>query len=202
LNLANDNDPTINTDAAKRRAEKAIIELLEGLDIDWRRDPNTKKTPHRVAKMYVDELLRGRFEDKPACTVFPNTLEVDQLYTVGPIPVSGVCSHHFLPITGYAWVGIIPSEHLLGLSKFARLAQWVFARPQIQEEATQQLADLLDEVLDPVGVGVVCKADHACMSLRGVKSHGTKMVTSTLLGQMKKPDAKSEFMEFVRGTEF
>jgi len=202
VNLANHNDPSIDTDEAKVKAETAIISLLEALGVDWTQDPNTKNTPHRVSKMYIDELLRGRFEEMPKATTFPNTLGVDQLYTVGPISISGVCSHHFLPITGYVWVGVIPSEHLLGLSKFARLAQWVFARPQIQEEATYQLATLLEDLLKPKGIAVACKADHACMSLRGVKSHGTQMVTNTVLGAMKEQSAKAEFMEFVRGTDF
>jgi len=200
-NLANENQPQ-DTKPIKDKLELAMEDLLEGLNIDWKIDPNTMETPKRVAKMYAEELLGGRFAEMPKATVFPNTKEVDELYTVGPIPVSGVCSHHFLPITGFVWIGIVPDKKLLGLSKFARIAQWVFSRPQIQEEATAQLADALEDILEPHGIGVICKADHACMALRGIKAHGSKMTTSVVKGIMKEESSKSEFLEFVKGMEF
>jgi len=200
-NMANENYPQ-DTAPIKNNVKVAIEQLLDALMIDWQNDPNTKNTPDRVAKMYTEEILGGRFSPMPKATIFPNTRKVDELYTVGAIPVAGVCSHHLLPIEGHVWIGVIPQNRLLGLSKFARLAQWVFARPQIQEEATDQLAEVIDKILEPKGLGVICKSNHACMSLRGVKSHGTKMTTSVLKGLLQKQEAKSEFLEFVKGMEF
>lgn len=200
-NLANENLPQ-DTKPIKDKLELAIEDFLDALNIDWKKDPNTMETPKRVAKMYADELLRGRYEDMPKATVFPNTKQVDELYTIGPVPICGVCSHHFLPITGHVWIGIIPNEKLIGISKIARIAQWVFSRPQIQEEATAQLADALEGLIEPHGIGVICKADHACMNIRGVKSVGSRMTTSVVKGIMQDHSSKSEFLQFVKGMEF
>ena len=201
MNLANDNEQ-IDTTKAKEKAEVAIKQLLEALNIDWTVDPNTKETPKRVAKMYIDELLSGRFLPRPKATIFPNTKKVNQMFTVGPIPVVGVCSHHFLPITGNVWIGVIPSDKLLGLSKFARFADWVFSRPQIQEEATEQLADAIEEILEPKGLAIVCKASHACMSLRGIKATNSLMTTSVMRGSMYESDARVEFFNAINGQDY
>jgi len=201
MNLANDNEQ-IDTTKAKEKAEVAIKQLLEALNIDWTVDPNTKETPKRVAKMYIDELLSGHFLPRPKATIFPNTKKVNQMFTVGPIPVVGVCSHHFLPITGNVWIGVIPSDKLLGLSKFARFADWVFSRPQIQEEATEQLADAIEEILEPKGLAIVCKASHACMSLRGIKATNSLMTTSVMRGSMYESDARVEFFNAINGQDY
>jgi len=201
MNLANDNQQ-IDTGQAKEKAAAAITQLLEALDIDWKTDPNTQDTPRRVAKMYIDELLSGRFAPMPKATIFPNTKKVNQMFTVGPIPIVGVCSHHFLPITGNVWIGIIPSDTLLGLSKFARFADWIFARPQIQEEATEQLADVLEDILSPKGLGIVCKASHACMSLRGIKATDSLMTTSVMRGSMYEEAARTEFFNAINGQNY
>lgn len=201
MNLANENEQ-IDTTKAKEKAEVAIKQLLEALNIDWTVDPNTKETPKRVAKMYIDELLSGRFLPRPKATIFPNTKKVNQMFTVGPIPVVGVCSHHFLPITGNVWIGVIPSDKLLGLSKFARFADWVFSRPQIQEEATEQLADAIEEILEPKGLAIVCKASHACMSLRGIKATNSLMTTSVMRGSMYESDARVEFFNAINGQDY
>lgn len=201
MNLANEN-AEIDTDAAKAKAEIAIKQLLQALNIDWTVDPNTKETPKRVAKMYIDELLSGRFLPRPKATIFPNTKKVNQMFTVGPIPIVGVCSHHFLPITGNVWIGVIPSDKLLGLSKFARFADWVFSRPQIQEEATEQLADAIEEILEPKGLAIVCKASHACMSLRGIKATNSLMTTSVMRGSMYESDARVEFFNAINGQDY
>lgn len=124
------------------------------------------------------------------------------MFTVGPIPVVGVCSHHFLPITGNVWIGVIPSDKLLGLSKFARFADWVFSRPQIQEEATEQLADAIEEILEPKGLAIVCKASHACMSLRGIKATNSLMTTSVMRGSMYESDARVEFFNAINGQDY
>jgi GTP cyclohydrolase I len=108
-----------------------------------------------------------------------------------------------MPIVGHVWVGVIPSDKLLGLSKFARLAEWVFARPQIQEEATEQLADEIQEALNPIGLGVVCKAEHMCMTLRGVRSNQSLMTTSVMKGALfEDQTARSEFMDLIKGQDY
>src|SRR5579864_5796681 len=130
------------------KLECLFEEMLEYLYI-CSDDPNVKDTPQRLAKMFVTEIFRGRYEPMPKLTSFPNTLNVDELFTIGPITFRSCCSHHFVPFIGKAWIGIIPGEKLLGLSKFARLTDWVMARPQIQEEAIQMLADIIEKELEP-----------------------------------------------------
>lgn len=181
-------------------ATLACEDLLHALGIDCANDPNARKTPTRIAKMLVNELLHGKFDPMPDITEFPNTSKLDQLYTVGPVSITSMCSHHFLPFTGHAWLGILPDIHaanskVLGLSKFARLADWVFARPQIQEEATTQLADLVEELTGAAGIGLIVKAQHACTNLRGAKQHGMFMTTSIFRGVLlDNPTARQEFL--------
>ncbi|NCC41131.1 MAG: GTP cyclohydrolase I [Gammaproteobacteria bacterium] len=187
-------------EAIRREVEAATVQLLEALRIDWRYDPNTRETPARVARMLVDETQRGRFHPCPKLTTFPNTRQLDELYTVGPIAVRSTCSHHLVPIIGAAWIGVIPGETLIGLSKFNRLTEWVMARPQIQEEAAVQLADEIERLIQPKGLGVVVKAEHLCMSWRGVRDTDSKMVTSIMRGILREnAAARSEFMEAIKG---
>lgn len=109
-----------------------------------------------------------------------------------------MCSHHLVPIIGKCWIGVIPGEKLLGLSKFSRICDWIMSRPQIQEEATIQLADYIEKVLNPAGLAIVVKATHMCMQWRGVKDQAA-MTTSVLRGVMaKNPTAKQEFLEFIQ----
>lgn len=178
---------------------EAVQKVLNELYIDTANDHNTKDTAVRVARMYVTELMAGRYEPEPRVTTFPNITEVDELYTVGPIAIRSLCSHHMMPVTGRAWIGVIPSaDKLIGLSKFSRLARWIFARPQIQEEATQQLADLLEKYLDPLGLAVVVKASHMCMTLRGVCDSDAVMTTSVMRGALReRPEARAEFLAFI-----
>jgi len=184
----------------RQAVETAAEGLLDALHIDWRRDPNTRETPSRVARMLVDETQRGRFHPRPKLTVFPNTRQLDELYTVGPITVRSTCSHHLVPILGHAWIGVIPSDTLIGLSKFHRLTEWVMARPQIQEEAAVQLADEIESLIQPQGLGVVVKAEHLCCTWRGVRDGGSEMVTSIMRGALRdNPAARAEFMEAIKG---
>lgn len=187
-------------DQIRRDVEHAAERLLEALRIDWRDDPNTRETPTRIARMLVDETQHGRFYPRPKLTAFPNTRELDELYTVGPIRVRSTCSHHLVPILGAAWVGVIPGETLIGLSKFHRLADWILARPQIQEEAAVQLADEIERLIQPKGLAVVIKAEHLCTVWRGVKDTGSQMVTSIMRGVLREnPSARSEFMDAIKG---
>jgi GTP cyclohydrolase I len=158
--------------------------VLESLVIDTRHDHNTQETAKRVAKMYVQEIFRGRYTPPPPVTEFPNIERLNELLIVGPITVRSACSHHLCPIIGRVWIGVLPNEHsnLIGLSKYVRLADWVMSRPQIQEEAVTQLADLLSETMKPNGLAIVMEADHFCMHWRGVKDTDSKMTNSVMRG--------------------
>lgn len=179
--------------------EKKIEGLLDSLIIDFRNDPNTKETPHRIAKMLINEVFSGRYSKPPKFVTFPNAKKLDELYTVGPLAVNSFCSHHFVPFTGNAWIGVIPGDELLGLSKFKRLLDWIFCRPQIQEDATIQLADLLEETIKPRGLGIIIKAQHHCMTVRGVKQHTSLMTTSVMRGIfLKEHAARDEFLSLIK----
>lgn len=185
---------------AQKKVETAFADILSALRIDTNNDHNTKETAKRVAKMYVKELFWGRFQPKPKVTDFPNAMNLDQVYTLGPIQVRSACSHHFAPILGQVWIGILPSDRVIGISKFSRLADWVFARPQIQEEATVMLANEIEAAIKPRGLGIVVKAEHHCMKWRGVKEPCSSMSTSVLRGYFKDNAAtRQEFFDLIRG---
>lgn len=187
-------------DKIRRNVEKAMGKVLDALVIDVENDHNTQETAKRVAKMYVDEVFKGRFYEAPTVTDFPNAKNLDQIYTLGPITVRSACSHHLVPITGHAWIGIIPSDRVIGISKFSRLTDWVMSRPQIQEEATVQLADLIEEKIKPKGLAVVIKATHQCMTWRGVKDNGVSMTTSIMRGSFREDEkARNEFLDIIKG---
>lgn len=171
--------------------------LLESLVIDTESDHNTQDTARRVAKMYLTEVFRGRYVPAPSVTEFPNVSHLNELMLVGPMTVRSACSHHFCPIIGKVWIGVMPNEHsnLIGLSKYARLTEWVMSRPQIQEEAVTQLADLLMEKMRPDGLAVVMEADHFCMHWRGVRDMESKMINSVMRGSFLKNNAlRLEFL--------
>ena len=157
--------------------------LLESLVIDTESDHNTQDTARRVAKMYLNEVFAGRYRAAPDMTEFPNVEKLNELLVVGPITVRSACSHHFCPIMGRLWVGVLPNadSNLIGLSKYARLADWIMSRPQIQEEAVKTLADELERRLAPDGLAVIMKADHFCMHWRGVKDE-SQMTSSVMRG--------------------
>lgn len=181
--------------------ELLMEQVLEELLIDWRDDPNTKGTPKRYAKMLVDEAMRGRFESAPVCTAFPNTRKLDEMYTTGPITVNSMCSHHLVPIVGRAWVGVIPGDTVIGLSKFNRLIQWVCRRPQIQEEMVVQVADELEvRLAQPKGLAVVIEATHMCMTWRGVEEHSAAVMrTNVVRGRfLEDAAARAEFFAAVK----
>lgn len=179
--------------------EEKVKALLQSLVIDIENDHNTQETAKRIAKMYLKEVFAGRYDAQPKVTDFPNVKNLDQVYTLGPITVRSACSHHMVPITGRAWVGILPSDRVIGISKFVRLANWVLARPQIQEEATVQLADLIQDLINPRGLAVVIEATHQCMTWRGVKESETKMSTSVMRGAFRdEPETRAEFFRLIK----
>ena len=182
------------------RIERAVLEMLDALGEDPSRD-GLQKTPHRVAKMY-EELFAG-FGENPA-----DHLEVtfaadhDEMVMVRDIPFASLCEHHMIPFIGKAHVAYIPGEdgRITGLSKLARLVDGYARRLQVQERMTTEIADAIEQTLDPRGVLVVVEAEHLCMSMRGVKKSGTSTVTSAVRGLFRHDAAtRMEAMQFVRG---
>ena len=172
--------------------------VLEALGIDTQNDHNTKDTARRVAKMFVHEIFRGRYYPPPIVTAFPNVKQYDQIYMSGPISINSTCAHHFQPITGKAYVGIFPGKKVVGLSKFNRMVDWVASRPQIQEEMTEQIADMIEQETEAKGVAVIVKAEHFCMTARGVKEHESDMLTSVVRGIFRDdPAIKAEFFSLL-----
>ncbi len=187
-------------DALLDEVEHKMRGVLESLVIDTDSDHNTNETARRVAKMYLTEVFRGRYVAEPTVTQFPNAERLNELMIVGPITVRSACSHHFCPIMGRLWIGLMPNEHssLLGLSKYSRLADWVMSWPQIQEEAVTQMADLLMHRVSPDGLAVVMEADHFCMHWRGVRDSDSKMVNSVMRGSFLKDAAlRREFLSLL-----
>ncbi len=174
--------------------------VLDSLVIDTENDHNTDNTARRVAKMYLNEVFRGRYVVGPSITEFPNVGHLNELMIVGPITVRSACSHHFCPVIGKIWIGVMPNEHtnVIGLSKYARLAEWIMGRPQIQEEAVVQLADLIQEKTQPDGLAIVMEASHYCMAWRGVKDMDSKMINSVMRGVfLKDPNLRREFLSLI-----
>jgi len=174
--------------------------VLESLVIDTENDHNTQKTSQRVAKMFVQEVFNGRYVEQPSLTKFPNVSHLNELMIIGPITVRSACSHHLCPIMGRIWIGVLPSKTsaLIGLSKYSRLTEWVMCRPQIQEEAVVELADMLETKIKPIGVAVVMEADHFCMQWRGVKDRESKMINSVMRGSfLKDSNLRREFLALI-----
>jgi len=187
-------------DELRAEVESKLREVLKSLVIDTESDHNTQDTAKRVAKMYIDEVFRGRYQPMPPVTEFPNASRLNELMIVGPITVRSACSHHMCPIIGRLWIGILPNEHsnLIGLSKYARIADWIMTRPQIQEEAVTMLADTLQERVQPDGLAIVIEADHFCMQWRGVKDNDSAMTNSLMRGAfLKNADLRREFLSLL-----
>ena len=174
--------------------------VLDSLVIDTERDHNTKDTARRVAKMYVGEVFKGRYVKPPEITEFPNAERLNELMIVGPITVRSACSHHFCPVIGTLWIGVLPNEHtnVIGLSKYARVAEWIMGRPQLQEEAVVQLADLIQNKTKPDGLAIVMEATHYCVAWRGVKDLDSKMINSVMRGVfLKDANLRREFLSLI-----
>ncbi|MEO8739096.1 MAG: GTP cyclohydrolase I [Casimicrobiaceae bacterium] len=187
-------------DELRAEVEAKMAEVLKSLVIDTDGDHNTQGTARRVAKMFLTEVFKGRYHAMPAVTAFPNIEQLNELLIVGPITARSACSHHLCPILGKVWIGIMPNEHsnLIGLSKYARICDWVMSRPQIQEEAVMQLANILQETVKPDGLAIVIEADHFCMHWRGVKDDNSRMTNSVMRGSfLKDPDLRREFLSLL-----
>ena len=183
--------PPVDLEAAERAAADLLVAL--GMPLDA---PGLVETPGRMARAYAEMLAVPSFD----MTTFPNDEEYDELVLVEGIPVRSLCEHHMLPFVGVAHVGYLPGSRILGLSKLARVVDFFAHRPQTQERLTKQVAEHLQERLEPRGVGVVVQAEHTCMSLRGVRAPGARTVTSALLGSLREdPAGRAEFLALARG---
>ncbi len=175
-----------------------LAELFDILQIDHRNDHNTRDTPRRVARMYVDEMMHGRFSCPPALTEFDNVEQFDQLIVIGPIDIRSTCAHHLMPIYGSAYIGVLPATtgKIIGLSKYDRIVDHFSGRLQIQEELVKQIGQFIMEKTEPRGVGVRISAVHMCKTHRGVRaSHRSRMVTSAYFGALgTDPRLKDEFL--------
>ena len=182
-------------DQLQAEVQTAMQSVLEALVIDTDNDHNTQETAKRVAKMFVNETFGGRYVPTPRVTSFPN-MGYNSLYTTGPISIRSTCAHHFQNIVGKCWVGIFPEEEVIGLSKFNRIAHHIAERPQIQEEMTTQIADALVDYAKTPNVAVLLKAEHHCMTHRGVKEHESDMTTAIMRGKFQTdPALKKEFYD-------
>jgi GTP cyclohydrolase I len=166
-------------------AEQAVADLLVALGRDPA-DDHLAETPRRVAAAYAEMLTPRPFN----LTTFPNDEGYDELVLARDIPFHSLCQHHLLPFHGTAQVGYLPGARILGLSKLARVVERFARDLQVQERLTQQVANWLQDQLEPKGVGVVISAEHMCMSLRGVQAHGSRTITSALHGRLRE-DARS-----------
>jgi GTP cyclohydrolase I len=176
-------------------ATLAFERVLNQLVIDTENDPNTQGTAKRLAKMYINEILGGRYDPKPPATSFPNLGEhkYEGLLVVRA-EIRSMCAHHFQPVRGIGYIGIIPNGKVIGLSKYVRIAQWCASRGTLQEELCNVIAK---EVMADVGpnVGVYLAMRHGCMENRGVMAHSSLTQTTVLNGEFRKPDVKKEFMD-------
>ena len=173
-----------------------LEELLDILRVDHRSDPNTLGTPERVAKMLVDETMRGRFSPAPKLTDFENTLGYEGLIVSGPIEVRSTCAHHLMPIYGAAYVGILTSAtgRVVGLSKYDRVVDYFAGRLQTQEEMAQQIGSYLWEATAPRGLAVRISAVHMCRTHRGVRAGSGRMITGAWFGELATGPAREEFL--------
>ena len=177
----------------QQEVQNKLQSVFESLIIDTDNDHNTQETAKRVAKMWLRETFGGRYHAFPRVTSFPN-MGYKSMYTSGPISIRSTCAHHFQNIVGNAWIGIIPNGKVIGLSKFNRIVHHIAERPQIQEEMTTQIAEALQEYAHTKNIAVVVKAEHHCMTHRGVKEHESDMTTAIMLGAFKEdPATRDEF---------
>ena len=201
---ANDNISAFMRDGEieelKAEVQAKMQGVLQALVIDTESDHNTQETAKRVAKMFLEEVFRGRYVPIPSVTEFPNFARLNELMIVGPVTVRSACSHHLCPIMGRVWIGVLPNEHsnLIGLSKYARICEWIMSRPQIQEEAVIMLADELQDRVKPDGLAIVMEADHFCMHWRGVKDNDSMMTNSVMRGSfLKDASLRREFLSLL-----
>lgn len=200
LEYANSN-MTLNAaekEAMIAEAAKNYAGFMDALKINWKNDPNSKDTPRRVAKSFVNDLASGCYNVAPNITAFENLDKYDGMVFQGNITVNSFCSHHHLPFIGKAHVAYLPGDKVIGLSKLNRIVEWFATRPQVQENLTMQIHNFIDQICEGNGgVAVKIEANHLCACVRGVK-HNSTMMTSKLSGAFKEQDAaREEFYDCV-----
>ena len=174
----------------------AFEAVLKGLVIDVDNDPNSKDTPRRLAKMYINEIMSGRYLDMPNPNSFPNYVEGGyEGMLVVRSELKSMCSHHHQPVNGIAYIGLIAGDKLLGLSKYTRIAQWCARRGTLQEELNVMIANEIQRQCETEHVGVYIQATHGCCENRGIMAHSSMTQTTVLRGGFKEPDLKKEFFD-------
>jgi len=201
---AGDNISDYMTDAIKEKlideATVAFEGVLDALLIDRETDPNSKGTARRLAKMYYNEIMAGRYEQAPDCTAFPNdSADRYEGMLVVRSELRSMCSHHHQPVAGVAYIGIIAAEKLIGLSKYTRIAQWCARRGTLQEELCIDIANEIMAATASKDVGVYIQAVHGCCENRGIMAHSSLTQTTVLRGAFKTDDSvKKEFMDNIK----
>ena len=181
-------------------ATEAFETVLDTLIIDRHTDPNSQDTARRLAKMYYNELLAGRYDHKPNATAFPNEIEDGyEGMLVVRSELKSVCSHHHQPVSGVAYIGLIAAEKLIGLSKYTRIAQWCARRGTLQEELCNDIAREIINVTGSKNVGVYIQATHGCCENRGIMAHSSLTQTTVLKGSFySDPGTKKEFFDNIK----
>ena len=201
---ANDNiSEFIENDEKERLIDEAVEafeQVLDSLVIDRNTDPNSKGTARRMAKMYINEIMSGRYEPMPNPSSFPNYIEDGyEGMLVVRAELSSICSHHHQPVKGVAYIGIIAGKKLLGLSKYSRIAQWCARRGTLQEELNVMIANEIQSVTGSENVGVYIQATHGCCDNRGIKAHSSLSQTTVLRGIFKDDSGtKKEFFDNIQ----
>ncbi len=181
-------------------ATDAFERVLDALLIDRETDPNSRGTAHRLAKMYFNEIMAGRYEPRPDATAFPNDSEdrYEGMLVVRS-ELRSMCSHHHQPVSGVAYIGIIAAQKLIGLSKYTRIAQWCARRGTLQEELANDIAREIARATDSENIGVYIQAVHGCCENRGIMAHSSLTQTTVLKGAFRTdPATKKEFMDNIK----
>ena len=201
---AGDNISDYMSEAVKEKlideATVAFEGVLDALLIDRETDPNSKGTARRLAKMYYNEIMAGRYEPPPDCTAFPNDgADRYEGMLVVRSELRSMCSHHHQPVSGVAYIGIIAAAKLIGLSKYTRIAQWCARRGTLQEELCIDIANEIMAATDSKDIGVYIQAEHGCCTNRGIMAHSSLTQTTVLRGAFKTDDSvKKEFMDNIK----
>jgi len=178
--------------------EVAFEQVLQSLIIDTKNDPNSMGTAHRLAKMYINEIMGGRYLPDPRITSFPNDGQYDQLIVVRA-DIKSMCSHHHQPVSGVCYIGCLPGDEVIGLSKYTRVAQHLSNRGHLQEELTEMIATRIQKLTKSKGVAVYIKARHGCCENRGILASNSSTQTTVVKGELKSNiNLKQEFMDNIK----
>jgi len=190
----------VEKDELIKEATVAFEQVLDTLLIDRENDPNSRGTAKRLAKMYYNEIMAGRYESGPDCTAFPNDSEdrYEGMLVVRS-ELRSMCSHHHQPVTGVAYIGILAAQKLIGLSKYTRIAQWCARRGTLQEELCNDIAKEISQATDSEDVAVYIQATHGCCENRGIMAHSSLTQTTVLKGAFKNDQGtKKEFFDNIK----